>query len=151
MDFLVTVHLRKEILVNLSDLLSAWIISINEELLGARVSIVEEQHAAGVLTIPASPSRFLVIGFDTSWHLEVRDKAHVRSINPHAKGVCSNGHIGLLADKLPLDLAAHIVAHPPMVSDAFSAPATDHLADFFDPFTSGTVDDACVMLLDQML
>ena len=69
----------------------------------------------GRLAIPARPARFLVIGFQAFWEVQMGDKTHIRFIDAHAKGNGCHHNNAVFPEKTLLIAGAVFGAQPGMV------------------------------------
>ena len=63
---------------------------VDKEFRNPFISVVEEQKAAGGLTIAARAADFLVIGFHRVGNIGMNDEPHLTTVNPHTERVGGN-------------------------------------------------------------
>ena len=91
------------------------VVGLDQPLLGKNVRMVEEEHRARLASVAARPPDLLVVGFHRARDVAVRDKADVRLVDPHAKGVGGNRHRVLSGHELVLRFAAGFLLHSGVV------------------------------------
>ena len=70
-----------------------------------------QQQTRGGGGVTSCSSRFLIVCFDRAGWAKVTDTAHVRAIDPHAKGIGGNDDFLLACGKGRLHLSAPLAVH----------------------------------------
>ena len=114
---MVFVAFRTEQVEDLGNQLLARVRAFDEKVLHPFIGVGKEHFAGRRCAIPPSTATFLIVGFDTARHFVVTDKAYVRSIDPHTKGVGGYDHIGFALHENLLRLCALLVGKSSMIAD----------------------------------
>ena len=118
--------------------------SVDEKALGGDVALAKEQHAVRRLAVAPGAASLLIVAFEVLGHVEVDDKAHVRLVDAHAKGVGGHHHQCAVIGEVLLIFAPLGVGKAGVVARGGDAAQAQLAADLFDRLAGGAVDDAAL-------
>ena len=106
---------------------------------------VPEQDSIASLSVSSSPARFLEICFRTVGNVEMNDKAHIRLVNTHSKGIRADHDTDPATLPLCLTVASGVCAETGMIERGLNAVCTQECRKFFRLCTAADIYDACAL------
>ncbi len=151
LDLMLAVGVVEQCLINALDGINAWVGTIEEKLLRLGIGEVEEELAPGRLAITTGATGFLIVGLDTAGHIIVHHEAHIRSVDAHAKGIRGHSDVTLATDELVLPRFAFLVIETAVILHSLDVHVSQSRADLIHTLARGAVDDAFLVLADDLL
>ncbi len=134
--------------IDISNQLDRRVTSFNKKLLYAGVGIIEQQLAYRRFSISARPASLLIVGFERTRDIEMRDEAQIRAIDAHTKRIGRDHDVALALFKLILSSPPRFILDATMIIHYLHAPRLELLGDLFDAFAGGAINDPGLMLAD---
>ena len=108
----------------------------------SKIRWVIEQDSLCRQAITASPSSFLIIGFDIARNVIVDHKAHVGLVDPHAESHGRHHDLDIITLERFLDPGPLIMLHPGMICRRTDSTLIELFADLLHPLAAVAVDNA---------
>ena len=106
---------RGDLVIDALDQFGRRVAAFDEELLRARVGVVEQQDAIRRQPVAARAPDLLIVGFDGAGQMEMRHEADVGFIDAHAEGVSGDDGLRVAVHESVLRAAALGVVHAAVI------------------------------------